>query len=136
MHWKGLKNLTTVALIAIPLLSFSMTPKYPYDPVTTTCGVEVTIVGEAFKDIEQNTNHLRLQADLNIIESSGQISCPAQDAIKVVKLLIDSPDHLVLFKDNLGQNISATGTATITKDAEVPLVIFTASKLEAIKEEK
>jgi hypothetical protein len=72
----------TYCLIGSALNAHGMTPKYPYEPVTTPCLNEVTLVGEAI--MGEDKFMVRLQADLTIIETANTPECPSIPNIKIV----------------------------------------------------
>ncbi len=117
-------------------LSFSvhgMTPKYPYEPVTTPCHNEVTLVGEAIIGTANDKPMVRLQADLSIVETSEISECPSIPNIKVVYLKFMTEELLPSFNELLGSNISVIGSVQSGDAIDVKLVTFTATAISIIE---
>ena len=81
------------------LSASAMTPKYPYDPVVTTCLNEVTLVGEGFINTDSQMPLLRLQADLTILDNAEIANCPSIPNIKFVFLKFSEDELGIKFNE-------------------------------------
>jgi hypothetical protein len=121
----------TYCLIGSALNAHGMTPKYPYEPVTTPCLNEVTLVGEAI--MGEDKFMVRLQADLTIIETANTPECPSIPNIKVVFLEFKTKEVLATFNDLLGSNVSVVGSVQPGNAIDTNQVTFTATGISIIE---
>jgi hypothetical protein len=128
---KLLIHLLTYCVIGGSLSARGMTPKYPYEPVTTPCLNEVTLVGEAIMDKDKFS--VRLQADLTIIETTNTPDCPSIASIKIVFLEFHTNEVLATFNDLLGSNISVVGSVQPGNAIDTNQVTFTATAISVIE---
>lgn len=128
---KLLIHLLTYCVISGSLSAHGMTPKYPYEPVTTPCLNEVTLVGEAIMDKDKFS--VRLQADLTIIETTNTPDCPSIASIKIVFLEFHTNEVLATFNDLLGSNISVVGSVQPGNAIDTNQVTFTATAISVIE---
>ena len=128
---KLLIHLLTYCVIGGALSAHGMTPKYPYEPVTTPCLNEVTLVGEAIMDKDKFS--VRLQADLTIIETTNTPDCPSIASIKIVFLEFHTNEVLATFNDLLGSNISVVGSVQPGNTIDTNQVTFTATAISVIE---
>ena len=128
---KLLINLLTYCVIGGALSAHGMTPKYPYEPVTTPFLNEVTLVGEAIMDKDKFS--VRLQADLTIIETTNTPDCPSIASIKIVFLEFHTNEVLATFNDLLGSNISVVGSVQPGNAIDTNQVTFTATAISVIE---
>ncbi len=89
--------------------SFAMTPKYPYEPLVTSCLNEVVLAGEALVSGSAQSPSLRLQADLTITSDVKVSSCPSIKQIKFVFLKFNNETLLLQFSEAIGTNILVSG---------------------------
>ncbi|MDC1312246.1 hypothetical protein N8Z26_07310 [Burkholderiales bacterium] len=110
-----------------------MTPKYPYEPVTTPCLNEVTLAGEAVLEGASKKQALRLQADLTIIETPNIPGCPSMPNIKLVFLAFTENNLQIKFDDLVGNNMLVTGSIQSGDVHSLKQVTFTTRTITPIE---
>ena len=103
--------------------SWAMTPKYPYEPVSASCGEAIEIFGELYESkVEGNvTSNLRLQADLNILETDAKPSCIPVVGLKTVQLILGIPELVGNFQSLKGKNVLVQGSPTAS-DGKIVII--------------
>jgi hypothetical protein len=125
---KILKILTIALLLhGLTQKSWAMTPKYPYEPVSASCGDAIEIFGELYESkVEGNViSNLRLQADLNILETDAKPACVPVDGLKTVQLILGSPELIGNFQSLKGKNVLVNGSPTASDGKIVTIDVKT-----------
>ena len=130
---KLLIHLLIYSTIPVVFSAYGMTPKYPYEPVTTTCLTEVALAGEAVIKEANKTPVLRLQADLTIAESPDIPDCPSVLNIKVVLLEFNTKEVLTDFNELVGRNILVLGSVESGDAIDTKQVTFTVTTISEIE---
>ena len=130
---KLLKPLLIYCISTIVLSASAMTPKYPYDPVVTTCLNEVTLVGEGFINPDTQMPLPRLQADLTILDNAEIANCPSIPNIKFVFLKFREDGLELKFNEFIGTNISVTGSIQSGDAHSLKQVTFTTRTIAPIE---
>ena len=130
---KLLQTLLIYCTSTVILSVSAMTPKYPYDPVVTTCLNEVTLVGEGFINADTQQPLLRLQADLTILEDAEIANCPSIPNIKFVFLKFNTDESALKFNELIGVNVSVTGSIQSGGAPNLKQVTFTTETIAPIE---
>ena len=127
------RYISTCTFLISSTASLAMTPKYPYEPLVTSCLNEVVLAGEAFVSPSAQSPSLRLQADLTITPDTEASSCQSITQIKFVFLKFNNENLLSQFNEAVGTNILVSGEIQPDDAKSVKNVTFSVITISPIK---